>query len=159
MAANPDVATAPTAGEAPSVSEAILRSLDASRKTPRELAAALGVAETVVQDGLDRLGEAGWVEGLEEDPPWVFWQLTWRGRYHIHGDAMTGAVLLSGAGGALVTAAVLAGSGLPAAGGAALGGVALLQGLLGLLLLVAAGLGIAGWRVRRRGSRAAMAAR
>lgn len=86
----------------------ILKALDVRQKTVTELAKELGLNKATVFEHLEKLAAVGLIQKLEDDRKWVYWQLSWTGRRLLHPEKITLAVLLSTAGGSLVTAVVAA---------------------------------------------------
>jgi DNA-binding transcriptional ArsR family regulator len=83
----------------------ILKALDVRQKTVTELAKELELNKATVFEHLEKLDAVGLIQKLDnEDRKWVYWQLTWTGRRLLHPEKITLAILLSTAGGALVTA-------------------------------------------------------
>ena len=83
----------------------ILKALDVRQKTVTELAKELELNKATVFEHLEKLEAVGLIQKLDnEDRKWVYWQLTWTGKRLLHPEKITLAVLLSTAGGALVTA-------------------------------------------------------
>lgn len=84
----------------------ILKKLDVRQKTVTELAKELDLNKATVFEHLEKLAAVGLIQKVEEDVErkWVYWQLTWTGRRLLHPETITLAVLLSTAGGAMVTA-------------------------------------------------------
>lgn len=84
---------------------AILKALDVRQKTVTELAKELELNKATVFEHLEKLETVGLIQKLDnEERKWVYWQLTWTGRRLLHPEKITLAILLSTAGGALVTA-------------------------------------------------------
>lgn len=83
----------------------ILKALDVRQKTVTELAKELELNKATVFEHLEKLEAVGLIQKLDnEDRKWVYWQLSWTGRRLLHPEKITLAILLSTAGGALVTA-------------------------------------------------------
>jgi len=84
----------------------ILKRLDVRQKTVTELAKELDLNKATVFEHLEKLAAVGLIQKVEEDVErkWVYWQLTWTGRRLLHPETITLAVLLSTAGGSIVTA-------------------------------------------------------
>lgn len=82
----------------------ILKALDVRQKTVTELAKELELNKATVFEHLEKLAEVGLIQKLEDERKWVYWQLSWTGRRLLHPEKITLAILLSTAGGALVTA-------------------------------------------------------
>lgn len=83
----------------------ILKALDVRQKTVTELAKELELNKATVFEHLEKLEAVGLIQKLDnEDRKWVYWQLTWTGRRLLHPEKITLAILLSTAGGSLVTA-------------------------------------------------------
>lgn len=83
----------------------ILKALDVRQKTVTELAKELELNKATVFEHLEKLEAVDLIQKLDnEDRKWVYWQLTWTGKRLLHPEKITLAVLLSTAGGALVTA-------------------------------------------------------
>lgn len=83
----------------------ILKALDVRQKTVTELAKELELNKATVFEHLEKLEAVDLIQKLDnEERKWVYWQLTWTGKRLLHPEKITLAVLLSTAGGALVTA-------------------------------------------------------
>jgi ArsR family transcriptional regulator len=82
----------------------ILKALDVRQKTVTELAKELDLNKATVFEHLEKLAAVGLIQKLEDDRKWVYWQLTWTGRRLLHPESITLALVLSTAGGSLLTA-------------------------------------------------------
>lgn len=86
----------------------ILKALDVRQKTVTELAKELDLNKATVFEHLEKLAAVNLIQKVEEDVErkWVYWQLSWTGRRLLHPEKITLAVLLSTAGGSVMTAFV-----------------------------------------------------
>lgn len=84
----------------------ILKALDVRQKTVTELAKELELNKATVFEHLEKLAAVGLIQKVEEDVErkWVYWQLSWTGRRLLHPEKITLAILLSTAGGSVMTA-------------------------------------------------------